>query len=433
MGGKIQFSEKALASRNSVGKSHALTSVKARWTWFLLGSVTLLFSALVVWGFYGSMVETVSGTGVTILSRGVHPIVARGDGTLTTLNIHPGARVSAGQSVGQLHNAQMFFNIRKLENEYSLLTSEVNFLKDGIARLTARKVELDKNRSELLSGLSDKQTESHKRADEVAQRYSTLMEQGAASRVNLYQVMDSALQTENALLSTRMQMMEAELSQEDNLWQQEQRLLELNQQLEQKRRDLDLAQRLYRDSCWITVEFDGVVQEVFKEEGSHVQQGERVGLVASDLSNGMYLVAYVPATEQAQIRNGMSAYFAPSVASPSRYGYIKCVVRETSSAPINPEAVQTELANATLVQMLANQGPMLRVVLEMLPDSASPSGYCWTSRQGYDGKIVNGMLGQVLINTEHRAPASYVIPALRELLKRNSTESSKKKDKEKKD
>lgn len=431
MGGNIQFSEKALASRNSVGKTHALTSVKARWTWFLLGSITLLFGALVTWGFYGSMVETVSGSGITILSKGVHPIVAKGSGTLTTLNIHPGSQVSAGQSVGQIHNAETFFNIRKLENEYSLLTSEVNFLKDGIAHLTARKVELDKNRRELLSGLSDKQAASHKRADEIAQRYSALMEQGAASRVNLYQVMDGALQTENALLSTRLQVLEAELSQEDNLWQQEQRLLELNQQLEQKRRDLELAQRLYRDSCWITVEFDGVIQEVFKEEGSHVQHGERVGLVASDLSDGMYLVAYVPATEQAQIRNGMSAYFAPSVASPSRYGYIKCVVRETSTAPINPEAVQTELSNATLVQMIANQGPVLRVVLEMLPDTNTPSGYSWTSKLGYNGKIVNGMLGQVLINTEHRAPASYIIPALRELLKRNSTETHGNKEEKK--
>lgn len=424
MSGNIQFSEKALANRVSGTKSHVLTSVKARWTWFLLGSVTLLFGALVAWGFYGSMVETVSGTGVTILSKGVHPIVARGSGSLTTLNIHPGARVGAGQAVGQLHNADIFFNIRKLENEYSLLTSEVSFLKKGIERLTAQKIESDRKRSELLSDISTKQSDSHKRADEVSASYSNLLAQGAASRVNLYQMMDNALQTESALLSTRIQMMETEISQQENLWIQEQRLLELNQQLEQKRRDLDLAQKLYKDACWLTVDFDGVVQEVFKEEGDYVHHGEKIGLVASDVSDGMYLVAYVPATEQAQIRNGMSAYFAPSVASPSRFGYIKCVVREVSAAPVNPEAVHAELANESLVQMLAARGPMLRVVLEMLPDAESPSGYSWTSRKGYDGRIVNGMVGQVIINTEYRAPATFVIPALRELLNRHTSEHS---------
>lgn len=429
MSEKIQFSEKALASRNRAGQRHVLTSVKARWTWFLLGSVTLLFAALVTWGFCGSMVETVSGTGVTVLSKGVHPIVAHGSGSLTTLNIQPGARVGAGQSVGQLHNADVFFNIRKLESEYSLLTAEVNFLKEGIAKLTANKVQMDQKRGELLGSISDKQEASHKRADEVQQNYSTLLDQGAASRTDLYQVMDNALQTENALLATRMQMMEAEISQQENLWQKEQHLLELNQQLEQKQRDLELAQRLYREACWLTSEFDGVVQEVFKEEGDYVQQGERIGLVAGDKDDGMYLVAYVPATEQAQIRNGMSAYFAPTVASPSRYGYIKCVVREVSAAPVNPEAVEAELANATLVQMLASQGPMLRVVLEMLPDEKSASGYSWTSRKGYHGEIVNGQLGQVLINTEYRAPATYVIPALRELLKRQTSSSRQEEEK----
>ena len=58
------------------------------------------------------------------------------------------------------------------------------------------------------------------------------------------------------------------------------------------------------------------------------------------------------------------------------------------------------------------------VVLEILPDPKSPSGYRWTSRKGYPRKIVNGMLGEVIINTSYRAPASYVIPALRELMNR---------------
>lgn len=428
MSGQIQFSEKALASRNSTSHTHVLTSVKAHWTWFLLGSVTLLSIALVLWGFCGSMVETVRGTGITVLSKGIHPIVARGSGSLTTLNIHPGARVSASQSVGQIHNAEIFFNIRKLENEYHLLTAEVNFLKEGIAKLTTQKVEMDKKRGELLSGISDKQKESHRRADEVSRSYSSMLAQGAASRTDLYQVMDSALQTENALLSTHLQMLETDISQQENLWQQEQRLLELNQQLEQKQRDFELAQQLYRDSCWLTAEFDGVVQEVFKEEGDYVQQGERIGLVASDLSDGMYLVAYVPATEQAQIRNGMSAYFAPFVASPSRYGYIKCVVREVSAAPINPEAVRAELSNDSLVQLLSTQGPVLRVVLEMIPDAESPSGYSWTSNKGYNGDIVNGMMGQVIINTEYRAPATYVIPALRELLNRHASSTPQSKE-----
>lgn len=416
MGGKIEFSEKALNSRRAGQQNYALTSVKSRWTWFILMSVTLLFAGLTVWGFCGSMVETVTGTGITVLRKGVYPITATGTGQLVDLNVQPGAQVSAGQPVGEVHDPQVFFNIRKLESEYSLLCKEVEFLKNGIDRLTQRKVELDKKRESMLTDLSHKQEASKKRAEEIAKRYAGLADTGAASKVSLYQMLDSALQTDTSLFSTRVQLMEAEISQQDLIWQLEQRLLELNQQLEQKQRDLELARKLYQESRWITADFGGEVLEVFKKQGDFVQNGERLGLVAADTKGGMYLVAYVPVALGPDIRNGMSAYFSPTIAPASRFGYIKCVVREVSNAPVNPESVQTELSNSVLVQALASQGPMMRVVLEMLPDAGSASGYMWTGKGGYQGKIGNGAMGQVIINTSHRAPASYVIPALRELL-----------------
>lgn len=432
MAGKIEFSEKALKSRNAGQQNYSLTSVKARWTWFILMSVTLLFAGLTVWGFCGSMVETVTGTGITVMRKGVYPITATGTGQLVDLNVQPGAQVSAGQPVGEIHDPQVFFNIRKLESEYNLLCKEVEFLKNGIDRLTQRKVGLDKKRESMLTDLSRKQEDSKQRAEEIAKRYAGLAEAGAASKVSLYQMLDSALQTETSLFSTRVQLMEAEVSQQDLIWQLEQRLLELNQQLEQKLRDLELARKLYQESRWLTTDFGGEVLEVFKKQGEFVQNGERLGLVASDMNGGMYLVAYVPVVLGPNIRNGMSAYFAPTIAPSARFGYIKCVVREVSNAPVNPESVQTELSNSVLVQALASQGPTMRVVLEMLPDANSVSGYLWTSKDGYKGKIGNGAMGQVIINTSHRAPASYVIPALRELLAHDSQAEKPEDSKEKK-
>lgn len=131
MAGKIAFSEKAIEQMNRGTQSHALTSVKARWTWFLLGSISLFFGAMIFWGFYGSMVESVTGVGITLLSGGVHPIIAGGNGKLSHLNIQAGAEVTSEQIIGQIYNPEMLFNVRKLESEYNLLRSEVEFLKQG--------------------------------------------------------------------------------------------------------------------------------------------------------------------------------------------------------------------------------------------------------------------------------------------------------------
>ena len=114
MAGKIAFSEKAIEQMNRGTQSHALTSVKARWTWFLLGSISLFFGAMIFWGFYGSMVESVTGVGITLLSGGVHPIIAGGNGKLSHLNIQAGAEVTSEQIIGQIYNPEMLFNVRKL-------------------------------------------------------------------------------------------------------------------------------------------------------------------------------------------------------------------------------------------------------------------------------------------------------------------------------
>ncbi len=418
MAGKIAFSEKALEQMSRGVRSHALTGVKARWTWFLLGSVSLFFAAMIIWGFCGSMTESVTGTGITLLSGGVHPVIAGGSGMLSHLNIRAGAEVSSEQVIGQIHNAEVLLNVRKLESEYNLLRSEVEFLRRGTERLTAQKLTIDREKKKMLDRLTAQQEESRKRAADIVNIYSRLSNIGAASKVAYYQTMDQMVQTESSYISTLLQSMETDVTQQDLIWQQEQKVLELRQRLEQKKQELELAQKLYREAYWITPKFDGHVLEVFKEEGAYVQTGEKIALVAAGLEEGMYLAAFVPPDQGKKIRNGMSAFFSPAAAPSAEYGYLKCVVRDVSNVPVNAETVQAELMNASLTRMIAGESAVIRVVLEIIPEPGVPGGYRWTSRRGYAQRIVNGMLGEVIINTSYRAPVSYVIPALRELMNR---------------
>ncbi len=414
---RIAFSAKALEQMNRGGPGHELTGVKARWTWFLFSSVTLFFAAMIFWGFFGSMSETVSGVGITLLRGGMHPIVAGGAGTLAHLNIQSGARVNAGQIVGYIYNPEMMFNVRKLEEEYKLLSSEIDFLERGIKRITALQNEADGTKKNYLEDLKKQQEKSRKRAEEVVGIFSRLREIGAASKITYYQAMDQMLQTESSFLMTLFQSIETDLTMQDRLWVQEQKLLELRQKQEQKKQDMELARKLYQEAFWVTPKYDGTVQEVFKEEGAFVQNGEKIALLASDADEGIYLAAFIPSDQGKKIKNGMSAFFSPAAAPSAEYGYLKCVVREVSSVPVNAETVQAELMNTSLTQMIAGESAVMRVVLEIIPDSKSAGGFLWTSRKAYPHKIVNGMLGEVIINTDYRSPASYVIPAMREFSK----------------
>jgi HlyD family secretion protein len=206
--------------------------------------------------------------------------------------------------------------------------------------------------------------------------------------------------------------------------QQELKLLDLRGEIEQKKEELRLARTLYLEADWLTASFDGLVLEVLKEEGAFVQAGDKVALVGADRKDGIYLAGFVSADQGQKIRTGMSAYFAPAAAPASEYGYVRCIVRDVSAGPVNAEMVLSELMNASLTQLVMGKSAVMRVELEMVPDAESASGFRWTSGKGYPHAIVNGMIGELLINTEYRRPASYVIPALRELMRPKAALSS---------
>ena len=89
--------------------------------------------------------------------------------------------------------------------------------------------------------------------------------------------------------------------------------------------------------------------------------------------------------------------------------------------PSNPVAIQTELANESLTQQIIGQGAVIRIVVELLPDPATDSGFAWTTKRGYPGKISHGAVGEVIINTGKRSPASYILPALKEFFDNKHT------------
>ena len=187
--------------------------------------------------------------------------------------------------------------------------------------------------------------------------------------------------------------------------------------------EIESLRRMSIDSTYVRAKSTGTVIELLKDRGAYVRQGDKIALVASDLKKGIYLVAYIPAKNGKRIKNGMRAFFSPSVAPAERYGYVRAVVRDVSDAPINRETILRELLNGTLTDMLAGDEAMIRVVIELMPDEHTPSGYSWTGSSSYEHRLTNGIYGTVIINVEDRSPVSYIVPGIRKLLEGSTDES----------
>ncbi|MCQ2914940.1 MAG: NHLP bacteriocin system secretion protein [Alphaproteobacteria bacterium] len=393
-----------------------LTGPKAPWIWGFLLFVSMSLLLITIWGFFGNLSENVSGSGMTISNGGIHPIVSGQNGVLSHLNIVSGSKVNEGQILGYIYNPETLFGARQQRNEFENLSSEILFLEEGTKRLTKYQNDLETEKKNSLDTLKLQQEKSKKRAEEIAGLYKELRSIGSASKITYYQALDQMLQTESSFLQTMFQSMEADISVKERLWNQEEKLLTLRRMRENKLRDLKLYNDIYKEASWITSNFDGQVLEVFKEEGAYVEKGEKIALLSSGDEKGIYLVAFIPSSYGKKVKNGMSAFFSPDVAPAAEYGYIHAIVQDVSSVPVNADTVRAELMNDVLTQKIVEDDAVMRIVLEIVPDEMSESGYKWTTKKGWPFKIVAGMQGSVIVNTGYRSPMSYVIPSLRKVI-----------------
>ena len=174
--------------------------------------------------------------------------------------------------------------------------------------------------------------------------------------------------------------------------------------------------RIFYDRYWLRSPLTGKVIEIFQDEGTYVRSGDPVAIVASSPEEGIYLLAVFSAENSKRIRAGMSAFFSPREAPPSRYGYIRGVVREISGTPVNQEAIVQELSNESLGRELSKGRAMYRAVIQLIPDRTHPSGYSWTAGQEFRDVIENGVMGEVTVNVEHKPPIAYILPRLADAL-----------------
>ena len=173
----------------------------------------------------------------------------------------------------------------------------------------------------------------------------------------------------------------------------------LSQKLLQKKEKFEFDRKEFGEKYWIHSSYEGEVVELLKNVGEYVKIGDKIAIVSPTKNYRLYIVAYIPFEYAQRVKNGMKAYFSR-------------IVRSTNNLPISPEAIESELMNKSLQNMIIGTNIVVRVELEMVPDKDSKNGYGWTSRQGFNQAISRGMVGTVVIDTSYKSPLSLVISAI---------------------
>lgn len=166
--------------------------------------------------------------------------------------------------------------------------------------------------------------------------------------------------------------------------------------------------------------YDGIVDEIFVEEGNIVGGGAPLVSVRIDVSRDhLKGILYVPVDKGKRIEKGQTIQLAPNGVDVSQTGYLLGVVRSVSQYPVNPQTMQKNLGNEQLAQWIisAQQSSVMEVTFDLVRDHASESGYLWTSKVGEHKPITAGSFCTGSIIIERKPPIEKVFYKLSQWLR----------------
>lgn len=367
------FRKSALEKLSSPERLDVLMKVTAPGGWIALWAIGFLLLALVVWSVVGSIAIKVEGKGILIRGGTVLEVGSLGAGRISEILIKPGDVVKPGQVVATLSLPDLQQRIANTREEIASLTGQ------GVSQRAAQ---------------SAIQARLQRQAAELREKIAQQEKLAARGLITRNQVMA----TRQELTSTEMQLAQGQFTEAG-----------MSNRLDDARRQLRELETQLATNAEVKSPYEGRVIELGVNPGDLVAAGTSVATL-EPVREEIRVIIYIPAQEGKKVQPGMRAYIAPSTVQPEEYGFMIGEVKAVSDYPASPEALLRVLRNAALVETLTGRNAPIEITAALIPDSATTSGFKWSSSSGPPMKVFSGTICSASVQVASKRPISYVLP-----------------------
>ena len=400
-----------LSSPDELDRALRVTSPRA---WLALTALASLVSMALVWSVVGAIPTQVTGEGILLRAGGVSQIVSTAAGRLTGFTVTAGDLVTPGQLLGNVAQPDLLV---ELENARAELTA-ARLVQAALAQFQAVDAQ---QQTTLFQSQRDEATRTIAEAGEqarwLAERLKveeTLLAQRLLLEDKLFETRRSALTEQARQETARTKLKEITLA--EGTWRnratQDMTTARLKTE-EAERKVGGLAKRVQAASAIVSTTAGRVV-EVIVADGQLVAAGESV-LSFEPVTGPLEALIYLPAADGKKVQPGMAVRLAPVTVKPEEFGYITGRVRTVSSFPATAKGMKRVLQNDGLVTTLSAKGSPFEVFVTLTPDSATVSGYRWTSGAGPAVGLFSGTMATALVTQRTQRPIELVLPFVRSL------------------
>lgn len=319
-------------------------------------SVAIIIGVAMMWGIFGSVPDTVSGTGVLVNSDHITSVKYSNQGAVKNIFVNHGDTVHNGQIIARIERQDILDQIKVNEKKLE------GYLKmQNVIRSTTRG--------------------------------------GNAKQRMMKSLFDQGLITEQEYLNSR----QTELNIEQQITEMKQQILMLNEN--------------YQTATQVLSTASGRVMEIPVRRGDYVQPGSTIAVIESGAGQDTIgALVYFSAAEGKKIRPGMKIGLAPTTVKQEEYGFIQGLITDVSEFPVSDNYLVSSLQNLSLANTFHQIQNPIEVKVSIIPDPTTYSGYKWSSSKGPAQKIGSGYICSAKVTTDSKRPISLIIPTLKRKL-----------------
>jgi len=443
--------------------------------WIAWITLAILIVTSIIWGFNGSISKKVSGGGVILIGDGIKQVTASTGGLVSYISVEEGEHIESGQTLVTVKQDEMVQQINKLKEDLSYLkqldveNANIDYSKFNY-NIYTEFINLTSQITTARSNLSMQNTEYNKN---ISSRDLSISQQQlgieqlkeqltiAKNDLNNYKsyvdkMYKAAEGNQEATLGLPSKEYDSNIvSKESAITSLEQQIEQENSKLKQIRTESDSyylssykqineqinsateqlkelkalkiqnlneqileGQEKLLQATTVVADKSGIVQEVYASKGVYIQQGGAICSIAEDgiKSTIQQVVVYVPVDEGKKVKIGMDVNISPTTVNKEEYGYIIAKVVSVSEYPISQESMMRKIGNTGIVQSLSGQGAQLEVVVQLIRNNETVSGYKWSTPKGAPFVIDPGTLCSAEVKVSSQRPIEMIVPFIKKML-----------------
>ncbi len=428
--GRQIFRQAALERLSTPEQLDQAMRVTTPTSWLSIFSVIGLVVGAVVWSIVGTVPVKVKGAGSLISPGGVLDVISSSDGRITEFLVKPGDRLDFGDVIARVDQPDLR---QELDTARAELTDQLD-QRTQIEEFQQREIEVE------TAVLSQRRSNLKQRIVFLTERLKWLRERESFENdllkkglINRQRYIDTKIEinaVREELSTTRHNLKEVTLEESTFKIAKEREILDSELTLSVLSRKVDnLTEQLERMS-YLKSPYKGRVVEFKVNVGEIVTNGTSLFSLlpdesdtgfSSDMAEATNLIGvlYISPADGKKVRPGMKVEIAPSTVKREEFGFMMGRVRAVSEIPSTAPGMMRILKNQKLVDTLSGDGAPFQVLVDLLPDPDTPTGFEWSSSRGPETEINTGTLCDGAVTVRQVRLISLVIPALEQLFAPN--------------